>query len=289
MRVVQGYKGSYIKDPIKKTQLLASAWQWKKFNPEDQLILYCPEVDTKVAFDFQGGNPGPWDDICVLPDEAVYKLYDTGRYEIMAVQDEDFGWLDPDTLTFEKIPDVDPGKVDFIGYGNEGNLNFYPKRQERWFRDFFSEFDYAYNYEEKAYNMGFFKTTAELGVLIGLECRKALDFFMRRGVKYWNPTDVRLHHFCSQAVPALVIDRFKKQYQELNSFFPSLDHPAVWHLVQPYVTMPDGDELWSAKRDRVRPVFWNKVFNYILEKKGITWDEFVDFYLEHKDDTFNVV
>lgn len=289
MKICQGYKGSYIKDPVRKLQLIASAFQWKKFNPEDRLVLYCPREDAEIAFDFKTGEPRPWDDICVIPDETVYKLYDTGRYEIMSIQDEDFGWLDPDTLTFEKVPNIVPGKIDFIGYGNEGNQGFYPKRQEKWLRDFMSKFSYNYNYEEKAYNMGFFKTTAELGVIMGIECRKALEFFIKQGVTYWEPSDVRLHHFCSQAVPALVIDRFHRNYKELNSFYPNLGHPVVWHLVQPFTVMSNGDKLWSSKRNREKVAFWRKVVNFIIDCKGITWEEFNSFYLEHKDDSLDLV
>ena len=289
MRIVQGYKGNYISNIDKRLQLLASAWQWRKFNPEDDLVLYCPREDSTVALNFREGGEKPWSDICVVPDEKVYKLYDTCRYEIMAIQDEDFGWLDPDTLTFEPVPDLIPGRIDFIGYGNEGDQNLYPKRQERWFRDFLAKFSYAYNYEEKAYNMGFFKTTAELGVLIGLECRRALDYFMNQGITYWEPSDVRLHHFCSQAVPALVIDRFHKKYREINSLYCDLDHPAVFHLAQLYIDMPNGDRLWSSRRSKERVGFWTKLFKYVVEKKGITWEEFCEFYYLHKNDEISFV
>ena len=112
---------------------------------------------------------------------------------------------------------------------------------------------------------------------------------MEQGVTYWEPSDVRLHHFCSQAVPALVIDRFHKNYRELQSFYPDLNHPAVWHLVQPFVIMSNGDQLWSAKRNKERVAFWRKVMKHIIVNRGITWEEFDDFYLKHKDDQLNVL
>lgn len=289
MKIIQGYKGSYLGSGDRQLMLEASAWQWKKFNPEDELVLYCPRKDSKIAFRYETGYRGPWDSICVLPDETVHKLYDTGRYEIMSVQDEDFGWLDPDTITFERVPDLVPGEVDFIGYGDEGKENIYPFRQERWFRDFLDKFPYCYNYEKKAYNMGFFKVTAELGVIIGLECRRALDFFMKQGVTYYEPSDVKLHHFCSQAVPALVIDRFHKNYKCIDDYFPDLDHPAVWHLVHPFIVMPNGDQLWSSKRQNERVGFWKKLYLHIIDERGISWNEFVEFYMNHKDDKVSIL
>lgn len=288
MRIIQGYKGNYLKGN-KEAQLQASAWQWKKFNPDDELVLYCPRHDTDVAFNFKEEKSRPWDKICIVPDETVKKLYDTVRYELMSVQDQDFGWLDPDTLTFEKIPNLIPGEIDFIGYGNEGGECHYPDIQERPIWDFLRQFKYIYKYEGKAYNMGFFKTTAELGVLIGEECQRGLDFFRKQNPTLWDPSDVRQHHFCSQAIPALVIDRFGKKYRCIDDLFPNLDHPAVWHLVQPFVEMPNGEKLWSSKRNKERAGFWNELFPYIVEKQGITWEEFCKFYYDHKDDSVKII
>lgn len=290
MRIIQAYKGDYLQDSFKRLQLEASAWQWKKHNPGDYLVLYCPESDLKTGFKFQNGylDTSPWDNIYIVPDNNSYILYDLVRYEVMSVQDEDFGWLDPDTLTFEKVPDLVSGEVDFIGYPNEGACVLYPNLQEEYFQKFFSQFDYKYTYRQVAVNMGFFKTTAELGVLIGKECKEALHSLIKRGVIFWDPLVLRLHHFCSQAVPVLVIDRFKKKYRDIGSFYPELDHPVVWHLVGG-VTMPDGCILENFVRDRTKTVFWSKVLKRIIENRGFTWEEFVDFYLMHKNDKGSLV
>ena len=87
MRIVQGYKGNYLGRTTKELQLRASAWQWKKFNPDDRLVLYCPREDMKIAVDYAVEKEGPWNEIIEIPDPIRYKLNETVRYEIMTIQD----------------------------------------------------------------------------------------------------------------------------------------------------------------------------------------------------------
>lgn len=287
MRVIQGYFGNFIKgSQFNRDLLFASAWQYKKYNPEDEIILYAPEIDLQNLDLFKyDGVERPWSNLHVLPVDYHRPLYDMVRYELMSIQEEDFTWLDPDVLTFVKIPELKPGEVDFIGYGNEGKENLYPDPQEKDFQKFLSKSLYRYHYHNNAYNMGFCRTTAELGTIIGMECL----FFLKELSKmmtYWNPRDVRYHHFCSQSVPAMVLERFHKVHRDIAEFYPELEHP-VWHLVWGDAKMPDGTKLSTIKtgnrslEDKAKSeMFWHKLSNLIIKKRGISWEELCEFYLD---------